>query len=690
MPSAPDFSPQPSRWRHVLAASLTLALCVASAQGQSTGRVRQPNSFHAINALGEPAPNAANGQVVRDTLTAAEAKVPMHVHLPMRLRNSDELERRVMANEIISRDEMAARFLPVEKDYQAVADWLTSQGLTVKPAGASRAAAIATGTAAQVEKAFDTHLARVQFRGEEHTSATVAPTLPAEIAARVQGVHGLQPHLHPRKMMDTPSPTHNGYPPFRVGDVTNVYDVPAAGLDGSNQAIGIIIDYLPLPSDLKGFWEVNEIPQNLGNVTLVDVNNFGLTGDPEEEATLDTEWSSSIAPAARVIVYAAGGLDFIEDSYVAVLDDLQAGTRPHLHQISMSFGGGEVSSATFNDYQAVHNYFEAMSAYGVSLFASSGDEGAYGTAQTDVEANYPATDPLITAVGATALVLTATDQVLDEQGWSVEGSSQYYGYDSSGGGISVVFSRPAYQVGEGVDLTAMRQVPDVAILGDPHTPGYLYYQGQDTSVGGTSLSSPIWVGLCALINQGRETHGLPPIGRLNPLIYPLLGTANFHDITRGTDGVYTCTPGYDLVTGIGSPDFNVLYQTLLTATPVANPHLAFFTGETALGNGVYYLAFPNGNYFGYYSYLSDSNYIYHFDLGYEYVFDAVDGQEGVYLYDFASGHYFYTSPTFPFPYLYDFDLDAVLYYYPDPNRAGHYTTNPRYFYNTSTGQIITL
>ena len=118
----------------------------------------------------------------------------------------------------------------------------------------------------------------------------------------------------------------------------------------------------------------------------------------------------------------------------------------------------------------------------------------------------------------------------------------------------------------------------------------------------------------------------------------------------------------------------------------------FFTGQTLLGNGVYYLLFPNGNYFGYYSYLSDPNYIYHFDLGYEYIFNANDGQDGVYFYDFASSDFFYTSPTFPFPYLYDFGLNSVLYYYPDPNpidNYGHYTSNPRYFYDFATGQIIT-
>ena len=109
-----------------------------------------------------------------------------------------------------------------------------------------------------------------------------------------------------------------------------------------------------------------------------------------------------------------------------------------------------------------------------------------------------------------------------------------------------------------------------------------------------------------------------------------------------------------------------------------------------MSNGVYYLAFPNGNIFGYYSYLSDARYLFHQDMGYEYTFDANDGKSGVYFYDFKSGHFFYTSPNFPFPYLYDFSLNTTLYYYPDPTNPQRYNTNGvRYFYNYATGRIIT-
>ena len=153
-------------------------------------------------------------------------------------------------------------------------------------------------------------------------------------------------------------------------------------------------------------------------------------------------------------------------------------------------------------------------------------------------------------------------------------------------------------------------------------------------------------------------------------------------LVLGTDGSF-----YGTTAQGGSGGSGTVFK---LTVPGVTGRPAFLAGETALLSGVYYLAFPDGNYFGYYSFLANPSYIYHFDLGYEYVFDANDGQAGVYLYDFASSDFFYTSPTFPFPFLYDFGLNSVVYYYPSPHRAGHYNTDGvRYFYVFSTGQIIT-
>ena len=164
-----------------------------------------------------------------------------------------------------------------------------------------------------------------------------------------------------------------------------------------------------------------------------------------------------------------------------------------------------------------------------------------------------------------------------------------------------------------------------------------------------------------------------------------------------TDAPYTFSlpalpAGSHAITAIASSSDNVSKVSapvIVKAEQSAPLHPAFFGSEVALGGGAYFLRFASGNPFGYYSYLTDPAYIYHFDLGYEYVFDAADGKSGVYLYDFKSGTFFYTSPSFPFPYLYDFTLNTVLYYFPNPTDPTHYNTDGvRYFVRLDTGEIF--
>ena len=659
--------------------------------GAGSRRVKMVNSFGAVSPAGKGT-NAVPAENVRDTLTAAEAVAPMRIRLMLRMRNAAELHRRVAAGEIISREEMAARFLPEAKDHQTMADWLATQGLTVTPAGASHAVVMASGTPVQLEKAFDTHFARVRYRDEERTSATVAPSVPAEIQARVSNVHGLQPHLHPRKSVAVvKSDLVFGTPPYYVKEITKAYGITPSGLTGAGQTIAIIIDTPPVRSDLRQFYANNALSQSADNYTTVNVDNVDSFDLPTGEETLDTEWSTGIAVGAKLVVYATNSLDNINDAYSRVLDDLQSGAQPDLHQLSMSYGAGEVTGETADDVNSVHDLFAAISAYGVTLFASSGDSGAFGNNpfQTLREVNYPASDPLVTSVGGTTLNLSVAQTVekqttSSEYAWTFVNGDRFNGSGSSGGGYSVYFDRPSYQVGTGVNLTEMRQVPDVAFAADPNTGAYLIFLNQPVAFGGTSWSSPCWAGLCALINQARADQGRAPLTAFNAALYLQADTNAFRDIVYGNNGAYNCTTGYDLVTGLGVPNFTRLAQRL-----AAVPEPSFFDGQVALSDGVYYLQSPNGNPFGYYSYLDNAHYIYHFDLGYEFVFNANDGNGGVYLYDFNSGAFFYTSPVFPFPYLYDFTLDTVLYYFPDPTNPGRYNTDGvRYFYRFDTGQII--
>jgi hypothetical protein len=120
---------------------------------------------------------------------------------------------------------------------------------------------------------------------------------------------------------------------------------------------------------------------------------------------------------------------------------------------------------------------------------------------------------------------------------------------------------------------------------------------------------------------------------------------------------------------------------------------AFFTGEQIASAEWNYLQFQNGNPFGYFGFVEGSAStmsatLYHADLGDEYVTEGATSGS-LYMYDFTSGHWWYTSASL-FPDLYDFTLNAWIYYFPNTSSPGHYTTNPRYFSNLTTGQIFTM
>src|ERR1035437_398882 len=226
-----------------------------------------------------------------------------------------------------------------------------------------------------------------------------------------------------------------------------------------------------------------------------------------EEATLDVEWASALAPGAMIRIYAASETDPVGDDELIqqVLADLP--TQPTLHQLTISFGSDE--STSDRDYIAIEaQYMASLVSAGVTVFAASGDIGAIGN-NGAVQTGYPASMPDVTAVGGSTLTLDTGGNVAGEIAWGNLTSAG----SGSGGGISIIFNRPAWQTGAGT----MRLVPDVAAVGDPNTGGLIVFNGRRTQIGGTSLATPIWAAWCALMNQARASAGKPPLGALNQI-----------------------------------------------------------------------------------------------------------------------------------------------------------------------------
>ena len=358
------------------------------------------------------------------------------------------------------------------------------------------------------------------------------------------------------------SPSPVGYTPEQI---RAAYGIAGISGDGSGQTIAIV-DAFNNPAFLSSTdpnWTTSDLYvfdqywRNNG-YNLPDPPSFlkldqnGGTNYPVNDTTgwageiaLDVEWAHVIAPQANIILFEANS-DSLNDLMSAV--DTARNTAG-VSVVSMSFGNPE-----FSDETAFDSYFTTPSDHtGVTFVASTGDNGSPGS--------YPAYSPNVVAVGGTTLTLSG-DSYTNETGWS-----------GSGGGESTVETEPVFQ--NGVQTSGMRQTPDVALLADPGTSSTLtgvavydsYEAGGSNAwfdVGGTSLSAPCWGGLIAIADQLRVAQSAGTLDGSTQTLAALyaLPTSDFHDITSGSNGAYSAGPGYDMVTGIGSPVANLLVPAL--------------------------------------------------------------------------------------------------------------------------------
>ena len=537
---------------------VALALVTATAAAQSS-RVTSPESIRDVATT----PTA---KITRAALTAAETQAAIDFEVVLKMRNLGELQARVGRHETIARADMAGKYHPLAGDYASVIAWLKGEGLTITSEDPSHLAVFGRGTIAQVSNAFQATFARVSLAGRETTSAVTAPSLPAALSGVILGINGLQPHLLPQKhirqaAMHPLSTTGNG-PPFLPSQIAKAYNGSSVTQTGAGQTIAIVIDTFPLNSDLTSFWTTCGINQSLSNIQEIQVVS-GTLPAPSGEETLDVEWSSSMAPGAKVRVYATVDLAFnhLDQAYAQVYADLPS--QPTLHQMSLSYGLGEFYSSA-SQMQTDEQFFASLAAAGVTVFVSSGDGGSDPTSAGKLGGatptpESPSSSLSVTAVGGTSLTVDSTTGL--ETSETVWNNS----YGATGGAISTYFTRPVWQIGTGVPSGTLRAVPDVAAPADPNTGALIILNGANEQIGGTSWSAPTWAGICALINQARATNGIPSLGMLGPKIYPLLGTASFRDITSGNNGANSAGAGYDLCTGIGVPNIATLLQALANA-----------------------------------------------------------------------------------------------------------------------------
>ena len=313
------------------------------------------------------------------------------------------------------------------------------------------------------------------------------------------------------------------------------------------------------------------------------VNQSGTTnvttipdGDTAEiaEIALDVEWAHAIAPGADILLieYTPSGSGLLAD-LVAPLQTaaqlsqpnsqlLQQLGLPPVSVVSMSLGQQETSAEVNDD--------PLFNTPGVTYIASSGDEGAPG--------DYPAFSPNVVAVGGTTLYLNSDNSYQDETAWGASnGSASAFTPTNPQNGGEL---QPSYQNGVVSQYSStQRTTPDVAFDADPRTGVEIYDSSGSgwSSEGGTSVGAPCWAGLIAIANQGREALGRDSLtgpSETLPLLYSL-PSQDFNEITTGNNAQYTlynpytnpslfsAAPGYNMVTGLGTPVANLLIPDLV-------------------------------------------------------------------------------------------------------------------------------
>jgi subtilase family serine protease len=360
---------------------------------------------------------------------------------------------------------------------------------------------------------------------------------------------------------------------FRTG-----YDVPASDL-GAGQTI-VIVDAYGSPTIQQ---DLAIYDQEFG-LPAANLNIFYPEGQPTlnlkqhhdeaswaDETSLDVEQAHGLAPDATIdLVIAAnnaGNALNVAEQYAV---------SNHLGNVmSMSFGAPEADFHGNSGQQAQANaVYTQATAQGMSLFASAGDSG--GTDGTSsVSANFPSSDPLVTSVGGTNLFLSDSGAYESEDVWN-DATDCPFGctdgeFGATGGAPSILFSSPSYQ--SGVTGNAARTTADVSFNASVYTSTLIYlgYPGVSGGpgfyfFGGTSEGSPSWAAITAIANSAIG-HSL---GELNPLLYGIYGTSayasDFHDITTGNNDFngpgFSAGTGYDLPTGLGTPDVANLISSL--------------------------------------------------------------------------------------------------------------------------------
>ena len=612
--------------------ALALALgCVSSAGASPVG-----GAVAATTRVGA-APALPAGARIAGSLASS---TPLHMTVALQPRDPAALEAFATAvstpgspeyRDYLTPAQFAQRFGATPEAVQAVETSLQAHGLTPGQTSANGLSIPVTATAGRAAQAFSVSLAHVTLQnGSTAIVNQQAPSLDTSVASDVQAVLGLDTLSRAKPLLvrahaagaarahvvtggPQPCPAASAAGTSQGGltadQIAAAYGMsglyssggPGGAADlGAGQTVAVLELESYDPSDIAAYQQCYGTSAQL---ETVPVDGGAAAGAGSGEAALDIENVIGLAPAANIKVYEG------PNSGSGPYDTFSAIISQHAAQVVTASWGQCESLNGATQAAAENTLFEEAAAQGMSILSASGDDGSEDCFPASVtpQVDDPASQPFVTGVGGTRV--NSLGPRPSESVWN-DGPA----VGAGGGGVSSFWKMPTYQTSSdsvlhvigpnsststcGASPSFCREVPDVSANSDPATGYVIYWNGSGSStgqqgwqvVGGTSGAAPAWAALIALTNASSGCNGTA-VGFANPALYHAASTAyaaDFNDVTTGSNdmtgtnsGRFGAGSGYDMATGLGSPNGSALAAGLCAdAIALGNPG----TQRSALGS----------------------------------------------------------------------------------------------------------
>lgn len=475
---------------------------------------------------------------------------------------------------ILEREAVGADYGASDADIAAVTAACESRGLHVVRTNAAARSIDVAGSVAEMEDFFQVKLFEYEHPEGNYRGRVGEVFIPSAIAGIVTGVFGLDERRVARRRRrattrsiakDKASLPSSWYLPK---ELATRYNFPAG--DGSSQTIGLLeFGGGYFPDDLEQFCGIAGISPPTVVPISIDGTPTAARDGAQGEVMLDIEVVAGVCPKSTIAVYFS---HWGERGWIKALDAAVHDTKNKPTVLSASWGNPEdVSIWTEQAMTQVNETLKDAAMAGVTVCVSAGDDGSSDAYQDGhAHVDFPASSPYVLAVGGTT-IRKKTAPLPDISWFEGDGLRQPGNPNSgsTGGGVSAVFPRPSWQQSIAVSSVnpgaiVGRCIPDIAANADwTVSPYLLYVDGGAQPNGGTSAASPLMAGMIALING--QLGASARVGYLSPLLYQSagaegpIGASVCSDVLAGSNatakaGGYTAQPGYDAVSGWGTPD----------------------------------------------------------------------------------------------------------------------------------------